>query len=70
MSTFSRLPPSSVDVSPVPTRRSWRESPAAPGGTPARERRFAVMGYFRDPLVLLLLATAAAIAFFVVATSG
>jgi hypothetical protein len=29
-----------------------------------------VMGNFRDPLVLLLLATAAAIAFFVVATSG
>jgi hypothetical protein len=29
-----------------------------------------LMGYFRDPLVLLLLATATAIAFFVVATSG
>jgi hypothetical protein len=29
-----------------------------------------VMGYFRDPLVLLLLATAAAIAFFAVATYG
>jgi len=28
------------------------------------------MGVFRDPLVLLLIATAAAIAFFVVATYG
>jgi hypothetical protein len=47
--------------------------PAAPaklGGTPACPRRSGVMGNFRDPLVLLLLATVAAIAFFVVATSG
>jgi hypothetical protein len=28
------------------------------------------MGVFRDPLVLLLVVTAAAIAFFVIATSG
>jgi hypothetical protein len=31
--------------------------------------RFSLMGLFRDPLVLLLIAAAAAIAFFVVATS-
>jgi hypothetical protein len=29
-----------------------------------------IMGAFRDPLVVLLILTAAAIAFFVVATSG
>jgi hypothetical protein len=38
-------------------------------GTAAGCPRFSFMGLFRDPLVLLLIAAAAAIAFFVVAMS-
>jgi hypothetical protein len=37
-------------------------------GTGRRRARLPRMGVFRDPLVVLLIATAAAIAFFVVAT--
>jgi hypothetical protein len=40
------------------------------GGTAVGGRRSGRMGLFRDPLVLLLIATAAAIAFFLVATHG
>jgi hypothetical protein len=45
-----------------------RAGNGAIAGTGRRGARLLRMGLFRDPLVLLLIATAAAIAFFVVAT--
>jgi hypothetical protein len=39
-------------------------------GTPTAGLRFRPMGVFRDPLVLLLILTVAAIAFFLVATAS